>query len=821
VTEVKEAHRERLSLPRIETIVQDVRYCARTLLRAPGFTFAALLTLALGIGANTAIFSVVHAVLLRPLPYLEPERIVQLARLTKGGESLGHTGLRYMFFRDNMQSFEAMTAWRGPTGFNLAIGDAAEYVSAMPVSKEFFQVFGVRPVYGDTFRDEHDRQGGPDVVVIGHGLWTRLFSGNPSAVGAALSLGDRTYIVLGVLPRGFSSVPPADLYIPLRPGTTGPGGGFNYGVAARVKRELTVTQANAEASSAFEAFRAAHSNAVLPTEYAAAFIPYHGSIARYARPSLLLMLGAVAMLLLIACANTANLLLARAAGRGREIAVRAALGAGRGRIVRQLLTESVVLFLAGGVLGVALAYWAVPALLALTPATYTMHQEVRIDATVLGVMLGVSALTGVLFGLAPAVSVSRHDLVEAFKDGARTASSRRSGRVRQTLVVAEVALCTLLLIGAGLLIQTFIRIRAIDPGFDPRGVLTARMSLQGERYATSADLNRFFDRALEGIRTIKGVQSAAVVNGVPISRGLNLNVDVLDGPEPVEDQLTDWRYASVDYFKTMGIPIVAGRGFDEGDRAGAPPIAIVSENFAKRYLKGVNPLGHHIRVFATDGSIEIVGLAKDVREGGLIGPARPIMYVPVTQANISGIQASHTYFPMSWVVRATDTGPEMVRQIREAVRAIDSKQPFSAFATMDEIKAGAMTDRTFQMTLLAILADIGLMLAAAGIYGLMAYSVTERTREFGIRIALGATRHRILRSVVRQGAMLGAIGVAVGVVAAFALTRTFQTFVYGVSTLDPLTFASVGALLIVVAVVASLVPGLRAVRMNPTTALKE
>jgi len=825
VMQMKETYREQRSLPWLEMMIQDVRYSARTLLRTPGFTLAALVTLALGIGANTAIFSVVNAVLLRPLPYPEPGRIVQFVRRAQEEESTGHTGLRYLFFRENMKSLDALAAWRGTTGFNLTTGDSAEYVKAMPVSKEFFQVFGARAEHGDTFRDEHDRIGGPDVVVLSHGLWSRLFGANPSVVGTTVSLGDRQYSVLGVMPRSFRSMPPADLYIPLRPATTGPGGGFNYAVAGRVRRELTIEQANAEATAVFGAFRAAHPDAVLKSEYGAGFVPFQGSMARYARPALLLMLGAVGMLLLIACANTANLLLARASGRGREMAVRAALGAGRARIVRQLLTESVLLFTTGGAIGVVLAYWAVPALLTLTPSDYTVYQDVRIDATVFGAMLCVSILTGLLFGLAPALSLSRHDLVEAFKDdGTRTTSGRRSGWLRKTLVVVEVALCMLLLIGAGLLIQTFVRIRSVDPGFDVHGLLTARMSLQGERYGTSADLNRFFDQALDAVRRIPGVQAASVVNGVPIAQALNLNVDILDdgpGPDRIEGALTDWRYSSLDYFKTMGIPIVSGRGFSEEDRAGAPPVAVVSERFAKRYIKDKNPIGHHIRVFKSDGAIEIVGVAKDLAESGLVESPIPVMYVPVTQANIAGIRTSHTYFPMSWVVRAGNSGPEMIRQIREAVRALDPKQPFSAFITMDEIKADAMSDETFQMTLLTIFAGIGLLLAAAGIYGLIAYSVTQRTREFGIRMALGATSDRILRSVVGQGATLGAIGVAVGVVAAVALTRTLRTFVYGVSTLDPLTFVSVGALLLAVAAAASLIPALRAVRLNPTSALRE
>jgi predicted permease len=379
----------------------------------------------------------------------------------------------------------------------------------------------------------------------------------------------------------------------------------------------------------------------------------------------------------------------------------------------------------------------------------------------------------------------------------------------------------LLLVGEGLLIQTFVRIRAIDPGFNPHGLLTARMSLQGDRYATAVDINRFFDEALGRIRRIPGVQAASIVNGVPIERGLNLNVDVLDGPETIERAVTDWRYASLDYFDTMRIPIVAGRGFNDGDRGGAPPVAVVSEQFARRFLKGTNPIGHHIRVFRDDGSIEIVGVAKDLSERGLTTRPIPLMYVPITQANIAGIRASHTYFPMSWVVRTSSPTAEVIQSIQEAMRAIDPKQPFSAFATMEEVKSTSMSDERFQMALLSGLGGIGLLLAFAGIYGLVAYMVAERSREFGIRLALGASRVRILRSVLWQGALLALIGVAVGAVVALAMNRTLQDFVYGVSTIDLFTFVTVGTVLILAACVASFVPAIRAVRLNPVAALRE
>jgi predicted permease len=822
VMQVKEAYRDQRSLPVVETVMQDARYGLRSLLHTPGFTLAALLTLALGIGANTAIFSVVDAVLLRPLPYPEPDRIVALMRRHPGGEWNRHTGRRYMEFRDHLRGVDGVAAWLGSSGVNLATGHNAEFVRMMRVSSQFFDVFGVQPAMGQAFTRDHDVTGGPAVAVLGDELWRRTFGGDPAVIGRSILLGDQALTVIGVMPASF--VPPsrADVYVPLRPSTSGPGGGFNYHVVARLSPGVSIQQASAAASAIWESTRSAFPMEMIRDELPSAFAPLKDDLSSAVASPLLTMFGAVGLLLLIACANTANLLLARASGRGREIALRAALGAARGRIMRQLLTESVILSVVGAGLGILLAIWSVPALLALTPPGFTVNQNVSINGTVLAATMALAVVTGLLFGLGPALSLSRQSLVEAFKDDkTRGTGGRRSTRLRQALVITEMAVCMLLLIAAGLLIQTFIKMRAVDLGFNPEGVLTARMSLQGERYAQMADLNRFFTQGLERLQRLPGVQSAAVVSGVPVEFGLNLNVDILDGPEKLEDQLTDWRYASLNYFDTMGIPIVAGRGFDDRDRAGAPPVAVVSESFARRFFKGTSAIGHHIRVFDTDGSIEIVGIAKDVREQGLIDKLPTLMYVPVTQANRMGVAASHSYFQMSWVVRAAHPGPALARQIREELRSLDPKQPVALFRTMSEVKAAAMSLQTFQMTLLAIFAAIGLLLASAGLYGLISYSVMQRTREFGIRMALGATRGDILRSVIRSGAIVSIIGVVVGMGAAAFMTRALQTFVWGVSTLDPLTYGAVAIVLISVALLATLVPALRAVRLNPVAALRD
>jgi predicted permease len=440
---------------------------------------------------------------------------------------------------------------------------------------------------------------------------------------------------------------------------------------------------------------------------------------------------------------------------------------------------------------------------------------------VLLVTLALSLLTGVLFGLAPALSLSRHDLVEAFKeDGTRTTAGRRSRGLRHALVVAEIAICLLMLVGAGLLLQTFMKLRAVDPGFNADNVLTARMSLQGERYGTSEGINRFYERGLDRIRQIPGVQSASVVNAIPMEFGLNMNFDFVD-TETVEAELMDWRYAGPEYFDTLGVRILSGRGLTAADRAGTPRVTVVSEAFAQRFYKGSNPLGRRITVFTADGPIEIVGVVKDLREQGLTGPVPPVMYIPVAQASDAAIRTSHTYFQSHWVVRASSITPDLTRRIRDELRALDPTQPVTSIRSMRENKARAMATETFQATLLTAFASIGLLLAAAGIYGLIAYSVAQRTREFGIRLALGATRGRILLSVLRQGGLLAAIGIGAGIVAALVLRRTLQSFVVDLAMIDGMTVTVVAALLLVVALLASIVPALRAVRLNPVAALRE
>ncbi|MBI3664829.1 MAG: ABC transporter permease [Acidobacteria bacterium] len=801
---------------------QDLRYAARTLGRSPGFTATAVLTLALGIGANTAIFSVVNAVLLRPLPYPEPERLVDIMRRYRGFDDNGQSGAEFLFYREHCRSFERLAAFDGvSSGLNLVVGGEAEYVRALGASADYFRVFGAEPARGRSFQEEEDRPDGANVAVLSHALWQRRFNCDPDIVGRAVSLGGRAYTIVGVTPAGFNSIPPADVWTALHPSPRNEDP--NFDVVGRLKAGVTLAQAQSEMDAVGEAFR--RQSARAQEDRSVPWLrPLQSYLARSVRPALLVILGAVGVVLLIACVNTANLLLVRASSRAREIAIRAALGAGRQRIVRQLLTESVLLALAGGGLGLLVARWSVPGLLALTPAEYSIWQHVGVDGTVLGVTVALSLLTGIVFGLAPALEITRLDLSEAFKaGGGRTTSGRRAGWLRQALVVAEVALCMVLLVGAGLLVRTFMNLRRVNPGLDPHNVLTAQMSLYGDRYRTAEKLAAFYESGLARIRQLPGVEGAAVISNLPIERGLNMPAFLVDGPLAGETRMSDWRYITPDYFRVMKIPLLAGRYLEEADTARSANVAVVNQEFARRYFANGEAIGRHIQTFrGADGerAREIVGIVGDVKERGLDGPARPVMHVPVSQAPDRALGATHYWFQVSWVVRAREGGSGLIADMQQKVRAVDPEQPFSGFRTMEQVMAGSLRQQQFQMMLLGLFAALALALAAAGIYGLISYSVVQRTQEIGIRLALGATAGSLVRAIVWQGTALAGAGVAAGLIAALALTRLLERFVFGVGTADPATFLGVAMLLVAVAAAASLIPALRVVRLNPMDTLR-
>ena len=818
VTTIKETYRRQRGVPAIEAILRDLKYAVFSLRKAPVFTVTVLLSLALGIGANSAIFSVVNAVLLKPLPYPQSERLVLVTRRYPTYEGQYLDARRVFAVADNATSFEALATIGPVTGFNLVTGDGAEYVRALSISHEYIRVLGVAPSDGRAFVPEEDRPSPADVAIVSHDLWRRLLNADPAAVGSSVTLSDVPYTVVGIMPQDFRSIPTVDLWIPLGLSQS-QSGSFNFLAIGRLADGIDVSQADEEMAVIANGLRANRPDALGRNESLGVRV-YEKVVAQNVRPALLVLVGAVGVVLLIACANTANLLVARAVSRGREMAIRTALGAGRGRILRQLLTESLLLSSVGGLAGLIIAWGTAPALLAMSPAA-AGWREVHLDGNVVVVTLVISLVTGLLFGLAPVLTLRRTQLASQLRDdGARTTQTAGASWLRQMLVTAEVALSVVLLVGAGLLVQTFNNLRSVDFGFDPENVLTAQMSLNGARYRKPEAVVALYRRGLDRIEQMPDVESAAVVSGLPVERGLNVVVDIPDGPARVDNALTDFRYVTPGYFSTMRIPLVLGRAFEDSDEPNAPAVAIVNREFARRMVSDGQPLGRHVQLFSRGALYEIVGVVGDVQERGLGRGGLPVVYVPVTQVDENVLSTAHYFFQTSWVARTRSSAVGVAEQIREEIRTIDPQQPFSSFRPMNAVVSEALAAPRFHMVLLSLFSALALVLAVAGIYGVTTYTVTARIREIGIRIAIGASARRIVVTVLGQGLVLTVVGIAIGVVGAVVLTRLLNSLVFGVSTTDLGTFVAVSGGLLVAAITASSIPALRAARVDPVQTLR-
>jgi len=816
----------------LESLLQDVRYAGRTLRRSPGFAITATLALALGIGANTAIFTVVNTVLLQPLAYPEPERLVQLEWVTPQGP-LDITSIpKFMVWREQTQVFQDVAAYDlGGPGVNLTGGDRPEQLKGVHVSASFFRVFGARVIAGRTFSADEDRPAGPALVVITGGLWKRLGM-DPNFIGKSLALGDEAYTVTGILDQAFVSDPPADIYLPLRADPNSTDQAHYLRAAARLKAGVSLEQAKSAMKQAVEEYNRKFPGAMDPKASFTAE-PLRDTVVGDVRKSLLVLVGAVCFVLLIACANVANLLLARATIRKREIAIRAAIGAGRAALIRQLLIESVMLSLAGGVLGLGLGYIGVRALLAINPGKIPRIGEhgadVVLDWRVLAFTLGVSLLTGIVFGLVPALSASRADLNLTLKEsGQRSGGGLRQNKARSILVVVEMALALVLLVGAALLLRTFMILRRVNPGFDGHNVLTMRMSLTGKRFETAAGVAQLVREAERRVKSLPGVISLASTCFLPLEGGFGLPFTIEGRP------LTDgpyhgggsWHPVSPGYFDVFRIPLLRGRMFTDRDDGGAPPVVLINEGLAKQFWQKRDAVGQRITIGKGVGPEfdepprEIIGIVGDVRNQGLDNNPDPIMYVPVAQAKDGVTALNNRIIPITWAVRTSVEPNSLSKEIQEELRTASGGLPVAHIRSMEVVR-GESTSRTdFNMTLLVIFAAVALLLAAIGIYGLIAYSVQQRTQEIGIRMALGASLQDVRKMVVKQGMTLALIGVLMGVGAALGLTRLMTSLLYGVKAGDPVVLVSAVAALGSVALLATYVPARRASRVDPIVSLR-
>jgi len=798
-------------------MLNDFRYAFRQLIKAPGFTAVTILTLALGIGACTAIFSVVNTVLLRPLDYPDPSRLVTI-RETQLPEfpEFSVAPPNFLDWAKQSKSFEKLAAYSG-SRINLTGDGEPQQLLAVKATAEYFEVYGIKPALGRTFLPEEDAVGKNHVAVLSYPCWQRLFGGAGDVVGRPIQLNGEPYTVVGIAPLGFGSASKVEVWIPMAfepKETANDARGAHYvNVAGRLKSGVTVAQAKAELEviAAQLAKQYPDSN----KGWGIFMMPLQDYNVRDVRTVLYTLLGAVGCVLLIACANIANLLLARATARHREISIRAALGASRARLMRQLLTESVVLSVCGGVAGVILARWGLDALLALAPSTLPRTSEIHLDSGVLVFSLILSVVTGLAFGIAPAWLAARADVNEALKQGTRGSTEGGArGRLRNALVVIEVTLALMLLGGAGLLARSFMELSHVDPGFTPENATVMRLSLPQKKYPLPEQQTNFANALLERVKALPGVQAAGAVQSMPLVGDyvLSFNIEGRPAITPSDQPSTNYYAVTPDYFRAMGIRLVRGRVFTPQDDAKAPRVAIINETMARQHFPNEDPIGKRLNISnGPDAWREIVGIVRDIKQYGVDKATSSQSYEPFAQAPFNSVNV---------VIRTNGPAAPLVSSLRPAVYAVDKDQPVGLIRPLEEIVSETIARQRFAMLLLTVFSVVALVIAAVGIYGVMAYSVVQRTSEFGIRMALGAQQRDVLRLVLTQGGKLIGLGLLIGIVATLAASRAMGSMLFNVSAQDPLTLGSITILLGAVALVACLLPASRATKVNPIEALR-
>ena len=833
VEQVKEVYRDRRGLPLLETMVQDLRFGGRMLRRSPGFTASVVLTLALGIGANTAIFSVINSILLRPLPYQDPEGLVQLWEISsqqKGSNDKNSVSLpNFVDWREQNQSFEYMAAYLARS-MNFTGEEQPERLQGVVVSPSFLPLLKVQPFIGRAFLPDEAQPGKHRVVMISYSLWQRRFGADPNITEKTMLLNGIGHPIIGVLPERFQFPDPegrrapgssagqtTDLLLPMAfdPKNLGDRGSHFLLALGRLKPGVTCEQAQAEMDSIANRLEGLYPES--SKGWTIRVVPLHEQVVGEVRPMLLLLLAAVGFVLLITCANVANLLLARATTRHKEMALRLALGAGRGRLIRQLLIESLLLAILSGGIGLLVAYWGSQAIVTLSLSELPRAHEIAIDNRALIFTLGLSLLTGILFGIVPALQASRINLNESLKEGSKSATAGvHRNRFRSLLVVSEIALSLVLLIGAGLLIKSFVRLANVKTGFEAGNLLTANLSLPFSKYPEPEKRMAFFEQVLEKLQAIPGVQSVGATTDLPLSGSNNNITFIIEGRAAAllsDEPAANWRAVSPDYFTTMGMTLVNGRGFTNRDRKGTPEVVLINEAMAERYWPGESAIGKRITIYDNDAPRpwrEIIGIVSNIRHFNLRKEPVPEMYVPHLQRPQSS---------MTLVSRLTSDQQSVIAAMREAVLSVDKDQPTYNIRMMSQVISESLTSSRVIMLLLGIFAAVALVLAGVGIYGVMSYSVAQRTREIGIRMALGANMGNVLRMVIWQGLSVAIVGLVIGAAGAYALKQVIVNQLFGVEATDPLTFVMVSALLLLIVLLACWIPARRATKVAPMIAL--